>query len=112
MEQTHFSVDFDRAGSHLTIYLGGELDAACDEILSDRVLPHVHPGDEVVWVDMSTVSFCGSSGITLLLRLQNRVESVGGQMTVYRPSCAVTRLLALCELDQYLSIRQPQTVAN
>ena len=101
-----------RAGTHLTVYLSGELDAACDEILTARVLPHIHPGDEVVWVDMSAVTFCGSSGISLLLRILDLVEAGGGRMTVYRPSRTVTRVLELCQVDQHLSIRQPQTVSQ
>lgn len=101
------SVGFDRAGSHLTIYLAGELDCANVDDLASRIAPHIHPTDHLVWVDLAAVTFCGSAGITLFIQLHNLVTDHGGRFTLYRPSPAVMRTISLCQLDQVLSVSQP-----
>jgi anti-anti-sigma factor len=104
MEPSEPVVEFDRSGSHLTAYLGGELDAETLEPLTAAILGQIEPDDERVWLDLQEVAFCGSAGLTLLLRLDRHVQASGGILTLYQPSPAVTRVLEATKLARNFSI--------
>jgi anti-sigma B factor antagonist len=113
MDPSDRIVEFDRSGAHLTVYLGGELDTETLEPLTDAITSRIRPGDERVWLDLREVVFCGSAGLTLLLRLNRHVHALGGILTLYQPSPAVTRLLEVTKLGRNFSIweeRAPQRV--
>jgi anti-anti-sigma factor len=106
---THLAeaVEFDRSGDHLTVYIGGELDGSSVERIEASIASHIHSTDDVIWLDLEAVTFCGSLGVSMLLRIRNHVDQLGARLTLYQPSPAVRRTLELCELDQYFSIWRP-----
>jgi anti-anti-sigma factor len=107
-----FTCGFDRVRDHLTVYLGGELDCETASELEERVLPHIHASDRLVWLDLTAVTFCGSAGLTLFLHLHRVVGERGGQVVLYRPSPAVMRTIQLCRLDHVLAVSQPPAIAS
>ena len=93
---------YDRAGRHLTVYLSGELDQSIAPALTDDILRHIFDGDDVLWVDLSAVTFCGSAGVSLLARIHDRAGRAGAQMRLYNPPANVMRTIEVCGLaDQF-----------
>ena len=76
---THLAeaVEFDRSGDHLTVYIGGELDGSSVERIEASIASHIHSTDDVIWLDLEAVTFCGSVGVTMLLRIRNHVDQLG-----------------------------------
>jgi anti-anti-sigma factor len=100
------TASFDRAGGHVTVYVSGDLDAASSPAIEAETLRHVQPGDERLWMDMSAVTFCDSSGLMVLLRLHRHAERTAGRFIVYNPSHQVRRVIDICGLNTVLAIRQ------
>ncbi|WP_421118828.1 STAS domain-containing protein [Aquihabitans daechungensis] len=99
------TVEFDRAGSHLTIYLSDDLDAATAPPIGDAVLHHHQADDEKVWVDLSAVTFCDSSGIRMLHRLHHKIEADGAHFILLDPPEQVRRLIEMVDPEGNLKIR-------
>jgi anti-sigma B factor antagonist len=97
-------VEYDRAGRHLTAYLAGELDQTSCPPLAGDLLRHIHPDDEVVWLDLSAVTFCASAGVAMFVQLHRHIRPNGGRLTLYHPSPNVQRVLDMCGLADVLSI--------
>jgi anti-anti-sigma factor len=87
----------EREDGTVILRVSGELDVASRDA-HNRVLERVaqyatsgHAGNVVI--DMRDVQFCDSTGIILLLRLQQQTESAGSVFAVREPSAAVSRVL-------------------
>ena len=104
MNTPTLTVDLDRAGRHLTVYVAGALDAATAPTLTSEVLGHIHDDDQVVWLDLAAVTFCDSSGTSALARLHEHIKDAGGRLTLYNPAPPVLHVLELCGLDKVVSI--------
>ena len=74
------AVEFDRSGDHLTVYIGGRLDGSSVERIEASIASHIHSTDDVVWLDLEAVTFCGSLGVTMLLRIRNHVDQLGARV--------------------------------
>jgi len=98
-------VQFDRAGRHLTAYLAGEIDAAETPEIEKQVLAEHMVDDEQVWLDLSAVTFCDSSGLGMMLRLHQAVEADGAAFALYDPSPQVRQLLELTGASDTLKVR-------
>jgi len=99
------AVEFDRAGSHLTVYLTEDLDAATAPPIGDAILHRHEPDDEKVWVDLSAVSFCDSSGIRMLHRLHSAIEADGTHFVLLDPPENMRRLIEMVDPEGTLKIR-------
>ena len=99
------SIQFDRSRRHLTVYLSGEIDAAVAPAMTELVLHHLQPGDEEVWLDLSAVTFCDSSGLRLLIQVHQAVESEGGRMIAYDPPPIVRTALSVIDPASELKVR-------
>ena len=101
------TTEFDRSNHQLTVYIDGELDQNTAPLLTDEIFGQVRADDESVRLDLSHVSFCGSAGIALLLRVQAHAADMGVRFTIYDPSPAVRRVLEVCNLGQQFQIWTP-----
>ena len=99
------TVDFDRAGRHLTVYVSGELDAASAPCIGTAVRSRIQPDDERVWMDLSTTTFCDSSGLMMFFTLHRLVEETGGRFIIYNPTPQVRRIIEICDQSNVLPIR-------
>ena len=104
MHVASLTVDLHRAGRDLTIYLAGELDSATAPMVTESVIGRLHPDDEVVWVDLSAVTFCDASGIHAFERLHAYAQGVGARLTLYHPTQEVLRSLTRGGMDRVLTI--------
>ncbi|HWJ61477.1 MAG TPA: STAS domain-containing protein [Acidimicrobiales bacterium] len=105
IEPSIVHAQFDRAGRHLTVYLAGELDTSSAGAVGDEILSHHQPDDERVWLDVSAVSFCDSSGLGMFFRLHQAVEEHGGRLVVYNPQVAVRRVIDLTDRSGVLQVQ-------
>jgi anti-sigma B factor antagonist len=84
----------------VSITLVGEIDMSRSSEMVSAVDAYRESRSAHVVVDMSDVSFCGSEGVHLLTRLLKVAQTRGGTVTVTNPSDTVSRLLAICGLDE------------
>lgn len=80
----------------------GELDAYTAPSLEGRLLASV--ADEDLRIDLSGVSFMDSTGIRVIVKVDNELRARDHALVIVRPSSAVLRLLQLTSLDDRLRI--------
>lgn len=101
-------IEFDRSGRHLTVYVSGELDQESAPPVTEAITDRIHPTDEVVWLDLAAVSFCGSAALTMFLTLDQHTRRHGARLTLYDPQPQVQRLLEMAGLDELRVWRDPR----
>lgn len=99
------TASFDRSGPNLTVYLTGELDAASAPSVTTAIFERILPGDERLWLDLSALTFCDSSGLVLLFKLHQLAEESGAHYALFEPTDPVRRIIALCDPSGVLRIR-------
>jgi anti-sigma B factor antagonist len=97
-------VEVDRAPSRSVVRVRGEIDIASAPSLMEALDPLVEAGAELV-VDMSEVTFCDSSGLSVLVQCRERANGSGAgplRLVITRPS--ITRVFEVTGLDQVFEI--------
>jgi anti-sigma B factor antagonist len=92
------------------ISVRGELDLATAPELSDLTTRLLDQGDARLVYDLSGLTFCDSTGLTVFVRAKNRVDELGGRLSLAAPSPIVHRVLDVSGLLQVLDTRP--TVAD
>ena len=93
------------AAGRLTIYLAGELDhhEARGAIRSiDELLDEYLPRDCVL--DMSGLSFMDSSGIAVIIRISQRMKSLGGRVWIENPAKQPLRVIDASGVDRLVPV--------
>jgi anti-sigma B factor antagonist len=83
--------------------LAGELDLASAPALVSAVETAIEAGHRDIVLDVRTLSFVDSTGISAMIRLSNRLE--GGSITLVGPQTHVARVLRLVRADAFPNIR-------
>ena len=97
-------VQFDRAGSHLTVYLSGELDGATAPPLTEAVLAQAGPSAQTVYLDLTEVGFCDSAGLDTFVTVHHHVAAHGGKLVLFQPRGIVSRAIAASGVDAFISV--------
>ncbi len=87
------------------ISVRGELDLATAPELSDLTTRLLEQGDARLVYDLSGLTFCDSTGLTVFVRAKNRVDELGGRLSLAAPSPIVHRVLDVSGLLQVLDTR-------
>ena len=85
----------------LTLYLTGELDhheARCAIRTIDELMDEYLPRDCVL--DLNGLSFMDSSGIAVIIKLNQRMKSLGGRMWVENPAKQPLRVIDASGIDR------------
>lgn len=82
----------------------GEIDMASAPELQRACLALVDGGAKRVVIDMSGVSFIDSTGLGVIVSLQKRLQSQGGEAVIRNPSSVLRRLIRLTNLDRVVPI--------
>jgi anti-sigma B factor antagonist len=90
-------------------YLDGELDSCTAECVFTRLGPLVKSGHDLV-VNLSGLSFLGTTGLALLDRLGRCAACNGGSLSLEDPSTAARRLLEVAGLGDRFMIQIGQAV--
>ncbi|OQR63480.1 hypothetical protein B6E66_14240 [Streptomyces maremycinicus] len=85
--------------------------AALAGSLDHRTTTHLYPQTSELAtahprlvLDLSKVTFCDSSGLNMLLRLQRRVSEDNGWLAVCAPPAQTRRLMTTTGADQVISV--------
>lgn len=97
-------VQFDRSGSHLTVYLAGEIDRSSGAHLVEEVIRHADPSVNEVWLDLSAVSYCGAFGVSAFQEIDRLTTDRGDLTVLYQPQRVVSRVLALTGVDKTIRV--------
>jgi anti-sigma B factor antagonist len=85
-------------------YLDGELDSWTAECVVARLAPLVKSGHDVV-VNLSGLSFLGTTGLVLLDSLRRCAVGRGGSLCLEDPSAPARRLLDVTGIGDHFTIR-------
>ena len=89
----------------LTIYLTGVLDhheARCAIRTIDELMDEYLPRDCVL--DLNGLSFMDSSGIAVIIKLNQRMKSLGGRMWVENPAKQPLRVIDASGIDRLVPV--------
>ncbi len=93
-----------------SVALQGEIDAHSAPTLAQRF--HTLPAGDIV-IEMAEVTFMDSSGLRILIDLQQRADEASQRLVLDSPSQSVVRLLEVAGLTDHFSIgREPTTDSN
>lgn len=85
-----------------TVKVEGELDAYSAPTLESTL--EEQGRDDDLRLDLSGVSFIDSTGIRVVVTVDNQLRDAGRRLVVVAPSAAVRRLLQLTSLDERVTI--------
>ena len=78
----------------------GELDLTTAPELHQALTGLVDDGWRYLIVDLARLEFCDSSGLSVLVRVKNRLDEVGGEVTLAAPTPIVQRVLEVSGLAE------------
>ncbi|NCC23736.1 MAG: anti-sigma factor antagonist [Deltaproteobacteria bacterium] len=90
-----------RLDGELVLDTTAGLKARMEEILAD-------PSWQALVFQLTDVGFLDSSGIGLLVALNNQIKQRGKSFFIYKPSQSVTKTLHLVKLTSFLTIVQDE----
>ena len=85
-------------GPTTEVRVRGEIDIATNPSFYAALASAAEAGATVLEMDLSGVTFMGSSGLAALLRAQRLLRERGARLVLVRPSRAVTDLLEMTKL--------------
>jgi anti-anti-sigma factor len=91
-----------RNGLH--VHLSGEIDMTVADQLVDLVLDLLPGQHDTIILDFAEVTFCDSSGINALIRIQGHQTQAGHTMRVINATESVRRVLELTGVADYLNV--------
>ena len=97
--------EFDRTNALAVI--NGEIDhhnAAEAREMIDACICADMP--RVLYLDLSDITFCDSSGLGLVMGRKTKLESYGGTLILKNPSEAVNKILNIAGMDKLLKIER------
>src|SRR4051812_23670051 len=100
-----FCVDRSRVDGQARLRFVGELDLAAVERAEREAvgaLDHTPAGPLVI--DLGDLTYCDSSGINLLIRLQREVNDRGRTMVLRRPTAFVKRVFVIADVYDLFTI--------
>lgn len=101
-----FTCRVERAGGRATVHLGGELDVAGVPELEAAIAGAA--GASGLVVDLSNLTFIDSSGLRLLMTLNESVQARGQSLEVIPGSENVQRTFELAGLLDRLPFQRPE----
>jgi len=90
--------------------VAGEVDANAAPTLTEALLAdRIDIDGPNLVIDLAGVDFIDSSGLAVLIATRRRVDDLGGELMLRRPSRTVRRLLEITHLDELFRIEQEQS---
>jgi anti-sigma B factor antagonist len=86
------------------VTLPAEIDMANADALGEQLAAALAPGVRVVIADMTATTFCGSSGLTTLIRASKRAAANGSELRLLLPCPNVLKIMKMQGVDAVLPI--------
>lgn len=93
-----------RTGGHTIVSLRGDLDFAAAPALRERLIDALHPGTDLLILDLSRVQSCDAAGLAVLVGTQHRARLLGITMRLIAPNLSVSRALSSTGLKRNFTI--------
>ena len=84
------------------VAIRGDLDLATADRTAQYVTDVIERHDGPVSADLSGLTFCDACGLGALIRISAYADAAGHQFELARPSPAVTRIMRLTGVDEWL----------
>jgi anti-sigma B factor antagonist len=98
------AVEVSNEGAQAVVVLRGEVDIATTPAFDAAIAALIGPD---IVLDLSSVTFMGSSGLATLLRASRRASELGGSMVLRSPSRPVRDLLMMTHLTERFTYEEP-----
>ena len=96
------TVDTEQRGDIVVVSVGGELDMATAPQLQDQITDLLDGGRSRLVFDLTEVSFCDSTGLSVFVRAKNSTDDAGGVVRLAAPQRGVRRILEVSGLVEVL----------
>ena len=98
-----------RVGHRLVLAATGEVDIASAGILREALAAAVASGAAEVWLDLTSVEFMDSTGISAIVDARSHLDS---RLAVICPDGQVRRVLAISGVDRSIAIHPNRFAAH
>ncbi len=97
----------EKQGEACTAFIIGEIDHH-NAKTAREALDAIIEAERPIWfyLDLSSVSFCDSSGLGLVMGRLRRCNAAGCTLTVKNPSPAAERMLEIAGMDKIIKIER------
>ena len=102
--QRNFAVQAHSTERTVTLALSGELDLVSSPALERAMEAHAHLNVELIVLDLRKLDFMDSTGLHMVLRIQQGAHEVGRRFALVRGPDQVQRLFDLTGLTETLTI--------
>jgi anti-sigma B factor antagonist len=99
-----FDIDRSQVDGHARVRFVGELDRAAVEQAHAEVIEVLDKTAGALTVDLSRLTFCDASGVSLLLKLDSETKARGRVMVLRNPTPVVHRVFRVLDLVDHLTI--------
>jgi anti-anti-sigma factor len=96
------TVQTEQHGDVVVLSIAGELDMATAPQLQDQITDLLDSGQNRLVLDLSDVSFCDSTGLSVFVRAKNSCDEIGGEVRLAAPQRGVRRILEVSGLIEVL----------
>ncbi|GLH94990.1 STAS domain-containing protein [Phytohabitans aurantiacus] len=97
------TVNTEQRGDVVVVAVGGELDMATAPQLQDQITDLLDKGRNRLVFDLSELSFCDSTGLSVFVRAKNSCDEAGGEVRIAAPQRGVLRILEVSGLVEVLN---------
>ena len=97
---TTLAISVDERAPAPVVSVAGELDLTTAPELLQALTSLVDDGRRYLVVDLARLEFCDSSGLSVLVRVKNRLDEVGGEVALATPTPIVERVLEVSGLAE------------
>jgi anti-sigma B factor antagonist len=104
-EPSDLSVQFDRSGPNLTVYLEGELDLTVAPAFAEQVRREAGDGVTHVTLDVSQLHYCDSSGLAAFVTIHRHLQGIGAEASIFQAQEIVRQVLQVTGIDGIIPLR-------
>ena len=104
-DDEEWRLEVTREPGHTALRVTGDLDLETAPQLLAAIEPHLAGGSESLLLDLSRLAFIDSSGLSALIRVNQRMTDAGRELTIVSPAPPVAKVLEITGLDAVLPLR-------
>lgn len=104
-DEAMWELAVERRPGHTVLRVAGDLDLETAPRLLAGAEPHPAATDEALIIDLSQLNFIDSSGLSALIRINQRVTDTGRRLEIIAPAPQVAKAFEITGLDQILPLR-------
>ena len=104
-DEAFWDLSTDRHPEHTVLRVSGDLDLETAPRLLAGAEPHLAGSTDALIIDLSTLQFIDSSGLSALIRINQRMVAAGRPLTIIAPAPQVAKAFEITGLDQILPLR-------